>query len=45
MITKVTDCDNYKCAHCSSDGLIGKISIDSDGKCTIFDYLLEERCQ
>lgn len=37
-MAKVTNCGNYKCAHCSSDGrcLVGKISIDSDGKCTIF---------
>ena len=38
MKPKVTNCGNYKCAHCSSDGrcLVGRISIDSDGKCTIF---------
>ena len=38
MKTIVTNCGNYKCTHCSSDGrcLVGKISIDSDGKCTIF---------
>ena len=38
MATKVTNCGNYKWAQCSTDGrcLVGKISIDSDGKCTIF---------
>ena len=38
MKTTVTNCGNYKCAHCSSDGrcLVYTISIDAEGKCTIF---------
>jgi hypothetical protein len=38
MKTKVNNCGNYNCAHCSSDGrcMVSSISIDQDGKCIAF---------
>lgn len=38
MKTKVSNCGNYNCAHCSSTGqcMVNSISIDQDGKCITF---------
>lgn len=38
MKTKVSNCGNYECAHCSSAGtcMVSSISIDQDGKCIMF---------
>lgn len=42
MKTKVNNCGNYNCAHCSSDGrcCIYSISITPEGKCA--QYRLRE---
>ena len=49
MKTKVNNCGNYVCAHCSSDGrcLVYSISIGQDGKCITFrksEYVKEKPC-
>lgn len=38
MKTKVNNCGNYDCVHCSSEGqcLLSSISLDNDGKCILF---------
>lgn len=38
MKTKVNNCGNYDCAHCSYEGrcLLPAISINQDGKCILF---------
>ena len=42
MTTKVTNCGNYKCAHCSPEGIccIHSIGITPEGKCA--QYKLRE---
>lgn len=38
MKTKVNNCGNYKCIHCSYGGkcMVTSISIDQNGKCITF---------
>ena len=38
MKTKVNNCGNYNCVHCSSEGtcMVSSVSIDQDGKCITF---------
>lgn len=47
MATKVKNCGNYKCAHCTADGRcsILRVSIGPDGKCICFSPDLRFKSQ
>ena len=49
MKTKVNNCGNYDCAHCSNNGqcILNSIGIGQDGKCITFkrsEYVKERWC-